>query len=193
VYYPAMKNPAPWVFLLFAVLPVTAQAQTNLETEMQRLQIDTALVLPSQAIDERPVWSPDSRYLAVNVQGEWHKLDTRQLSLQSAKWHGKQIGATSGKPPILPLTDGEMNAWAKTSRHGALRVQIDASTSAEFRHEGLRTSLVLTRKGNKPTVLWKSDLESCEELSVSPNNQYLAYICETNGVFVTDLAAVLPK
>ena len=181
-----------WFGLPFAALLLAAQAQPNLETEMRRLQIDTALVLPSQAIDDPPIWSPDSRFLAVNVQGAWYKLDTQQISLQPAKWHDKQIGSISGKPSILPLSDGEMKTWAKTSKHGILRLQIGPDVLAQMKREGLTTSLILTRKGEKPTILWKSDLESCEELAVSPSKRYLAYICETNGVFVTDLARKSP-
>jgi hypothetical protein len=182
-----------WVILPLAALLLSPQAQPHLQTEMQRLQIDTAMLLPSQAIDERLIWSPDSRFLAVNIRGTWHKLNIEEVSLQPANWHGKRIGAITGEPPIFPVGDDEMKSWAKPSKRVSLRLQIGTDILAEMKREGLSTSLVLTRKGNKPTVLWKSDLESCEGLAASPNNQYLAYICETNGVFVTDLAAALPR
>lgn len=182
-----------WIVLPLAALLLTAQAQTHLQTEMQRLQVDTAMLLPSQAIDKGLIWSPDSRFLALNLQGKWQKLNIEEVSLQPAKWHGKPIGAISGVPPILPVGDDEMKSWGKPSKRASLRLQIGTDILAEMKREGLSTSLVLTRKGNKPTVLWKSDLESCEGLAASRDKQYLAYICETNGVFVTDLAVALPR
>jgi len=32
-------------------------------------------------------------------------------------------------------------------------------------------------------------MENCGAVSLSPDEQYLAYICETNGIFVTDLSS----
>jgi hypothetical protein len=48
-----MPSSVRWIFLTLVALVLTAQAQTHLQTEMHRLQIDTAMLLPSQAIDER--------------------------------------------------------------------------------------------------------------------------------------------
>src|SRR5579872_3661743 len=89
------------------VVMVFAQAGNVLESEMARLQVHTALMVPSQAVDEFPVWSPDSRFLAVNVQGKWFKLDTSSVQLHEAKWHGQRIGTVDSKSKLEPLTNEE--------------------------------------------------------------------------------------
>jgi len=40
-------------------------------------------------------------------------------------------------------------------------------------------------KGKK--VLWHSDIEACGGLAQSFDGRFVAYICETNGIFVTAL------
>lgn len=45
--------------------------------------------------------------------------------------------------------------------------------------------------GHRSTVIWKTDMENCGELSFSPNGEYVAYIRETNGVLEMDLKQAL--
>jgi hypothetical protein len=60
---------------------------------MRKLGVHTILLLESQAVDEMPLWSPDSRFVAANVEGKWYKLDTGAITaLGAAKWHGMEIG-----------------------------------------------------------------------------------------------------
>jgi hypothetical protein len=57
---------------------------------MNRLHTNTALILPSDAVDEHPLWSPSRDYIAVNVMGKWYKVDLLQISLKVSSWRGKQ-------------------------------------------------------------------------------------------------------
>ena len=64
------------------VILAFAQADSPLAAKMTKLSVHTVLLVPSQAVDEFPVWSPDSRFLAVNIEGKWFKLDTAKVELR---------------------------------------------------------------------------------------------------------------
>jgi hypothetical protein len=180
------------VILTFALLVPGAPAQESkfLESEMTRVGAHTALLVPSQSVDEFPVWSPDSLFLGVNIEGKWFKLDTRNARLQEAKWHEQRIGVVAGKPELMPISSEEAAEWGECGKHGDKNVSGKSGFRAEIQRRELSSSLVLSQ-GQRTTVIWKSDMENCGALSLSPNGSYLAYICELNGVFVMDVERVL--
>ena len=181
--------------LLFsAVILLTlsiAFAQTStplpLTSELAALHVQTALLFPSQAVDDFPVWSPDSRYLAANVQGKWFKLEISAVQLQEAKWHGKPIGTVKNDQKFTQATDAEVAEWVKRAKVQRSVVSKSGIT-VELPQRELSTSLVLSRGKNRK-ILWKTDLESCGGLQLSPDGRYVAFICETNGVFAMDVDA----
>jgi len=179
------------VVLLPLLLIVFAQGADNLTSEMKRLRVHTALLVHSQAVDEFPVWSPDSLYLGVNIQGKWFKLDLSKVHLLEATWHGDRLGAVENDKDLESMTEKKALEWSKTSKHGRTYVTGKSGLRAEFEDsmKDLSTALVLSR-GAQRTVVFKSDIESCGAPTFSPNDEYLAYICETNGVLVTDLRSV---
>jgi hypothetical protein len=122
----------------------------------------------------------------VNIQGKWFKLDTLQVQLQAATWHGQRIGVVGRKPKLEPMVREEAAEWGKEALHGESDVTGRSGVKAEMQHHELSSSLVVSQ-GTRSSVIWKSDLENCGELSLSPDSTYLAYICETNGVLVMDL------
>jgi len=176
---------------LVAMPLLVAEGQTgdSLGDEMAKLHVHTVLLVPSQAIDEFPVWSPNSRFLGANIQGKWFKFDTTKVQLQEATWHGQRIGAVRSKPDLEPMTSEEAAKWAKLGQHGDSEVKARSGVKAEMKHDELSSSLVISH-GSRSSVIWKSDLENCGALSLSPNGSYLAYICETNGVLVMDVEQV---
>jgi hypothetical protein len=182
---------SPWVFVAPLLLTVAfAQAGSPLGNEMTRLHVHTVLLVPSQAVDEFPVWSPDSRLLAVNIEGKWFKLDTAKVELREANWHGQRIGAVGTKLTLEPVTDEKVAEWSKQVRHGESNVTGKSGVRAEMQHHELSSSLVVSQGGHS-SVIWKSEMENCGALSLSPSGSYLAYICETNGVFVMDIERAL--
>lgn len=177
------------ILTLGLVIPAHPQKNKSLESEMTRVHVQTALLVPSQAVDEFPVWSPDSNFLALNIEGKWFKLDTRNARLQEAKWHKQRIGIIAGKPELVPISSEEVAEWAKRVQHGDSEVKSDEGFKAEMQRGELSSSLVLFQ-GQRSTVIWKSDMETCGSLSLSPNGSYLAYICELNGVLVMNIEGV---
>lgn len=49
----------------------TFQNPDQLGTAMRKLGVDTVLLLDSAGVDESPLWSPDSRCVAMDVEGKW--------------------------------------------------------------------------------------------------------------------------
>jgi hypothetical protein len=174
------------ISLAFSSLLLTAQAPNGLPDQMASLKVHTALIFPSQAIDDSPVWSPDSHYLAANVQGTWFKVDLGKVRLKEAKWHEQPIAVVEEHQKFQQMTDVQVNGWMDKSKHEPHKMQSKSGVRVETEQHELSTAFVLT-DGKRKKVLWNSDLESCGELSVSPDGRYVAFICETNGVFITDI------
>jgi hypothetical protein len=182
---------AAWVFLTpLLVIVAFAQAGSLLGTEMARLNVHTVLLVASQAVDEFPVWSPDSRFLAVNIEGKWFELDTARVELREVNWHGQRIGTVGNKPTLEPMTGEKAAEWSKQVRHGDRNVTGKSGMRAEMRHHELSSSLVVSQ-GKHSSEIWKSEMENCGALSLSPSGSYLAYICETTGVLVIDIERAL--
>ncbi len=166
---------------------LSADMGSALSLEMRRLNVRTALVLQSQAVDEQPVWSPKGDAIAVNVEGSWQQIDLRSVKLVEGTWHGKERIGVSESPALAPIKAPEVKAWAKFNRTGLRRVVAKDGTSIELRQDDLSTRFVITKKGAAPETLWTSGLENCHSLALSPDEHSVAFKCEASGVFVTAL------
>jgi len=158
----------------------------NLRSELRRLHVHTALLVRSQAIDDSPVWSPDSRYIGANIQGKWFKVDLSRVNLLEATWHGERLGSVGSEEGLEPITKGKARDWDKVTKHGNTYFTGKSGVRAEFNNDELSTFLTLS-KGTQRVIVFKSDIESCGAPTFSPDEEFLAYICETNGVLVTDV------
>jgi hypothetical protein len=178
-------TPAWLVILLYSV---TAYCLTRspLAAEMAKLNVHTALLFPSQAADEWPLWSADSQYLAANIEGKWLKLDMRTVHLKEAKWHEQRI-AVIDQPTFTDVESAQVVEWQKGAREQDSVVS-KSGIRVELPQRELSRSLVLS-KGKVRKTLWRTALENCGALSLSPDGRYVAFLCEMNGVFVTDIDA----
>ena len=165
-------------------LSFSAQTPETLLAEMASMKVNTALIFPSQAIDDSPVWSPDSHYLAGNVQGKWYKVQVDKVQLKPAKWHDDTIGAIIDTRIFEETTEQEVKNWTAKAPKQKDRI------TASMQQDGLSTALVLT-SGKRKKVLWRTGIEACGETSRSSDGQFVAYICETNGIFVTALSSAI--
>jgi hypothetical protein len=175
------------VALFFLSSPAIAPpADASLEKEMTRIGVRSALVIPSQAVDGHPVWSPAGDAIAAEIDGHWVKVDLRSTALEKGTWHGKEsIGVLKQAPPEESVSESVVRNWDKNLVSGARRVVMRNGTSIELRQEGLSTAFVVTRPGGTPDTIWKTSLENCHGLTLSPDERYVAYVCEMNGVIVT--------
>lgn len=180
------------VLLATALTPVcSAQVTASFLAEFDRLKVHTALLAPSSAIDDSPLWSPDSLRIGVNVAGKWYQIDITKVALRAADWHKQRIGLISSRDPVSELDPSLIEPWKKGTRTNSTAVLDGTGNKVEFVRKGLRTALVVTSKGQKAVHLWISDLEACGELSLSPDGRWVAFMCEQNGPFVMDLYRVL--
>jgi hypothetical protein len=185
---PEVRGMIRAMFALVALLvaaPLPSLGSTiQLDQQLAAIHTDTALVYPSQAIDEYPIWSPDGQFLAVNDEGEWRKVDLAKVQLQSAKWReGQVLGVNQNHLSVTSASIAEVAQWQRNSRMQARRV-IVGQTVVELRQRNASTELVVTEPGNRPHTRWTSEEENCHSLVVSPDAQHVAFICELNGVLV---------
>jgi len=180
---------AVWMLLFssYGAAGARAQQRGNMDSELKRLNVDTALVVVSQDIDEFPVWSPHGDFIAVQINGQWNKVELGMLALQEAKWRGSARLGVPSTPTQVPAPAGEIQLWKRTSKWRPRRMVTRSGLTIELRETDLGTSLRLARRGKKPEVIWTTDLENCHSLALSPDERYVAFLCELNGLAVMKL------
>lgn len=159
----------------------------TLISEMTRLKTETVLIVQSQAIDEYPIWSPKSDFIACNIQGKWYKFRLINIELADAKWRGQTIGVLTTKDAYSELTTIEQQEFEKVSKFNPREVKTAKGTKIELKMEGMAVSLIVTKNGEKAKKLWTSGGENCHSLSLSPDEKYVAYLCEMNGLLIMKL------
>ncbi len=175
------------VLLAACGVPLLAEEPLSLRDEMQRLNVRSVLLVRTSAIDEYPVWSPNGADIALNIGGTWRTVGLSNPTLSVATWHdGQSIGILE-KAVAASITPSRVASWAASGKRGPRRVEAKGGTVVELLQAEIGTSLVITKKGEKPEILWTSRLESCHDLALSPAELYVALICETNGLIVTAL------
>lgn len=176
------------VLLAMTIGESATPASPRLVAALQRLGLNSALVVRSQAVDEHPIWSPDGRFLAVDVDQNWMKIDLGAISLTKGTWHdGEGIALPDSPPAPSAISEARVREWEKSGAYSPRRIATKAGTVVELQPEGLGTLFRIARKGRKPTTLWKTSLEACHSLSLSPDQSLVAFVCELNGVVVTVL------
>jgi hypothetical protein len=165
-----------------------AMSAQDLASAMAALNLRDALVVQSQAVDEHPVWSPSGKQLAVNIEGQWMQVDLDPFTLKPGTWRGGQpIGVADPPAKLTPMQAQTVNTWGKGHRWAPRKIETRGGTVVELRQEELSTVFVITRRGQSPQTLWRSGLENCHSLALAPDEKRVAFICETNGVIVTQL------
>ncbi len=160
----------------------------TLNSEMIRLKTETVLIVQSQAIDEYPLWSPKSDFVACNIEGNWYKFRLTNIELADAVWRGQTIGVLTTRDAQTSLTENERVQFDKVSKFNPREVTAKNGTKIELKETGNMTvSLIVTKKGEQPKILWTSGGENCHSLVLSPDEKYVAYLCEMNGLLVMKL------
>lgn len=195
-----MRKLSILLMILIASAPATAKeepsfpgvdgemALQSLDAELTRLDTDTVLLVPSEAVDEFPVWSPDGSRLAANVMGVWYTVDLNRVALAEATWRGSLlVGVLNSEESVVEAP--EAAAWKAVANAAPRVINVGNGTQIELRQDGMSTAFVIETPGSAPKTLWKSDLENCHSLSLSPDQRLVAFICELNGVIVYRLSA----
>jgi Tol biopolymer transport system component len=141
----------------------------------------------SQAIDEYPMWSPNSDYIACNIDEQWYKFRLTNIEFAEAQWHKKKIGTLATKEAYSKMTETEQSEFEKVSKLSPREVVTKDKTKIELKTTGMSVSLIVTKKGGQSRTLWTSNGENCHSLVLSPDEKYVAYLCEMNGLFIISL------
>jgi hypothetical protein len=165
------------------VPPSTASLLRSLDSELDRLGTRTALIVPSQAVDEFPVWSPDASRLAANVAGTWYTVRLDSIALGEATWRdGLRLGVLQSEESVAEAP--EAAAWQETANFAPSSIRTEGGTTVELLQARMSTAFVITSAGGNAETLWTSGFETCHSLSLAPDGRYVAFICEMNGVFL---------
>lgn len=159
----------------------------TLYDEMEKLGVDTAVIIGSPAIDDYPIWSKNSKFVAVNVMGEWIKFNLAIAALEPAGWLDKKIGINTNQDAYSVLTPEESYAFDAMIEDAGRKIKTKHGFVVELQKTGLGTKLVFMHPTQVPVTIWKTAMESCFGLVLSPDEKYVAYLCASNGLFVTRL------
>ena len=174
-----------WAISLFGGSHYAQSETVGLISQLQELGLRFALLVEAGHIEDMPVWSPDGRLLAVHMERKWSALNTETVILRMGTWQDRQTIAVAHPPAELKEISGvQIGAWRKAANSDLHRLTTKTGVTIELAPEGLGTSFRVTRKGSEPDVLWKTGLESCHSLSLSPDETMAAFICEKNGLLV---------
>ena len=173
-----------WIFILLLTISACSGQKGSLDTELNRLNAETVLIIQSQAIDEYPLWSDSSDYIGCNIMGKWHKIRLTDIQLQEAIWKNQKIGVLTTQDALSEMTAKEVKEFKKVSKFQPREVTTSDGTKIELKMDGMSVSLIITKKGQDSKILWTSGGENCHSLTVSPDEKYVAYLCEMNGLLV---------
>lgn len=180
-----MKNLVTILLLAISSFSFSQKGMTVLEKTMKKLKVETVLVANVEGIDEYPLWSPGSDFVACYIFGDWYKFDLNKMKLATGDWHDQVIGIMNNAKAASVIKDStELKPFLAVSPFNEREVTTKRGTKIELRYNNdFTVSLVLT-KNRIPTVLWTSEGENCHSLTLSPDGKFVAYICEMNGLMI---------
>lgn len=165
------------------------QSSNHLLSELERVGSHSAIVLPSNAIDEYPLWSSAGDFLGLNVQGKWIKVDLNKVKLEAAKWRGGQpIGVNTATDSASRAEDTEIQLWQKHTKMFPREILLPNGTKVELKEADMGVALVVTPKGSKSETIWQTGLENCHSLTASPDGRFVAFLSELSGAVIMKIA-----
>jgi len=155
--------------------------------ELERCDIETALIWSSTGIDEYPIWSPDSKEIAINIMGRWIKINLDEVILIQADWLDQTIGQNTSEI-IESISESDITKFKDTTTYGPRKVTTKDGMTLELKMLGMRTAFLIDEK-----MIWITSGGNCHSLALSPDGNYVAFISEMNGLMVYSLDNKLLK
>ncbi len=173
-------------FLLLApAATAPAQEEIELRDEMRRVDVHTARMLRSTAVEETIAWTQDSRNIAVKVAGKWLQI-WAHLKLTRSSWHKNRIGEPDEIQGGMQLDEVQVKSFERWQRRGERLLRLGSSEAFELQRQAGGTRLLYHGKDGTTKELWRTEKEDCRGLAASRDNRYVAYICET-AVLITSV------
>jgi len=160
----------------------SAETLQSLVEELNRLQVTTALLVPSQGIDYYPTWSPKGDKLGAYLEGTWYEVDLKELALAEASWRDDQkLGVINSNSSFAESDEAE--AWFNPKKFDPRNVESSNGTLIELVQKGFAVTFSITYPAEEPHELWQSDMENCHSLALSPNEKKVAFICDNERYY----------
>src|SRR4051812_12180057 len=71
---------------LFMILKINKETSLPLDEKLSNVKSDYALIIPSQAVAEYPLWSKDGKFVYALIEGSWKRLDLSKIHLSPGTW-----------------------------------------------------------------------------------------------------------
>jgi len=170
------------------------QALSNFERELAKHHYSIALAVPSSALDEYPLFSPDQHYLAFNLNGKWRKIALSEMRLTGATWLRMNIGYPEAEViKNWNLKKKELQTYKDATTNETKKLVLSNGTIVEFIPEGLGTSLYITPKNGSAQKIWSTGMEPCYNFAVGANENLVAFICPSSGMLIMDINQTLKE
>lgn len=171
------------IFETSLVLAADAPILSKLQSEMARLGVSTAVVMPAASIDDYPILSLDGRYLYANMAPQgWWKVDLNAVVLGEAQYREKLIGIIQKGSTVAPAADDEVEKVRKASPPLEEKLVLKNGTRIQWEQQGaLGMKLLRQVPGKSPDTLWETDMAVCGYLVSSPDEALFVTYCEGVG------------
>lgn len=170
-----------------------SQYLRSFQAELSRCDVSTILFRQTNSVEEYLLWSPDGNWIGFYESGRWKKQNINDVSLNTADWLGMVIGMNVSEV-YDSISQNEIIDFKAKTVYGPREVITKSGTKIQLRQVGLSTQFVLNKTADSEKILWQTSMENCHSLSLSPDEKYVAYISESNGIMIYCLVQdILPK
>ena len=165
--------------------PLTPPVAT-LTQELKRLHLREAVVVPlRETLDTAPRWSPTGNAIAFEIGGKWRTVDLNHVHLVATTWHhGSKVAVIDSKFSYALVTKKQIKSYKPFLEQHPRKAILKNGTAIELINEDMSTTLLVKRKGQKPEQWWVTGLENCYLPIPSPDEKYVAYVAELNGIAI---------
>lgn len=174
-------------------IEVLIDSKLSFLERLERANINSALLVNSQAVDYHPIWDKeDNSRVYVNIMGTWYSFRLNSAIMNPfAQLRGEQVAiveevdhekvATSSQTVFNEIA-GKSSKLKRESEED--KVLTKSGLEFEILHTGFSSIMVATAEGSKPKVIWSSDMENCFGLELSKDETLVSYLCEMNGPII---------
>jgi hypothetical protein len=146
--------------------------------EMHRFDVRTVLLVDGKSKIEQPQWTSDNKHLIFKRGNSWRKVDLMQVSLIPAEWNHQSIGINT-YDVLDSITTSE-----RIPTTSAQSVITSKGIVYQFITTAKGTTQLQKVNGRKKSVIWETGGDICHSIVLSPNEAFLAYVSDLNGLMI---------
>lgn len=174
------------LILLMLIMFFLSGCNDSLSKKYSQLQINMALLVPTNRIDEVPVWAENEKSLFLKISGSWFKLHLSKIKLKKAIWLNNDIGININNESITSISERDMtlNEYiVENTFNPRMDSFEEQGMHIKLQQQGLRTKLILVKEG-KETILLSSNMDNWHSPKFSPSGKWVVFVSENNGLLL---------